>query len=430
MSRAQSEAMKAQRSEQDQTVAGDASGRLGAAADTDCIVVGGGPAGLVCGLVLARLGVRVTVVEKHDDFLRDFRGDTIHPSTQDLLAELGLLDEFLTLPHADMPRVRLRWNDEEFVLADFSRLPTRRRAISFMPQWEFLDLIARAGEREPTLTLLRSTEAIDVLRAGEQIVGVRTRSSAGEETLRARLVIAADGRDSTVRDAAGLHPRRLATAMDVLWFRVPKADAESLPFGQAGAGLLIAIDRGEYFQVANAITAGTWVPSEGAVAALRGRVSRTSPQLRERMERVGLEDVRLLRVRLERLRAWYAPGMLCIGDAAHAMSPAGGVGINLAIQDAVAAARILGPGLRTGTPTVAQLRRVQRRRAWPATVIQWIQLQIQPVLLADRPDSRPPLPLRLVARFPAFAHVPGRIVGMGLRPEHVDMEARRRARRQ
>lgn len=421
----QSEAMKAQWNEQDQTVTGDDSRRLGAA-DADCIVAGGGPAGLVCGLVLARLGVRVTVVEKHDDFLRDFRGDTIHPSTQDLLAELGLLDEFLTLPHEDMPRVTLRWNEEEFVLADFSRLPTRRRVISFMPQWEFLDLIARAALREPTFTLLRSTEVIDVVRAGERIVGVRTRSSTGEETLQARLVIAADGRDSTVRDAAGLHPRRLATAMDVLWFRVPKASGESLPFVQAGAGLLLAIDRGEYFQVANAIPAGTWVPSAAALTALRARVARIAPQLSGRMEHVGLDDVRLLRVRLERLRRWHAPGLLCIGDAAHAMSPAGGVGINLAIQDAVAAARILGPNLRAGTPTARQLRRVQRRRAWPATLIQWVQLRIQAVLLADRPASRPPLPLRLVARFPALAHVPGRIIGVGPRPEHVGAGARRR----
>lgn len=421
----QSEAMKAQWNEQDQTVTGDDSRRLGAA-DADCIVAGGGPAGLVCGLVLARLGVRVTVVEKHDDFLRDFRGDTIHPSTQDLLAELGLLDEFLTLPHEDMPRVTLRWNEEEFVLADFSRLPTRRRVISFMPQWEFLDLIARAALREPTFTLLRSTEVIDVVRAGERIVGVRTRSSTGEETLQARLVIAADGRDSTVRDAAGLHPRRLATAMDVLWFRVPKASGESLPFVQAGAGLLLAIDRGEYFQVANAIPAGTWVPSAAALSALRARVARIAPQLSGRMEHVGLDDVRLLRVRLERLRRWHAPGLLCIGDAAHAMSPAGGVGINLAIQDAVAAARILGPNLRAGTPTARQLRRVQRRRAWPATLIQWVQLRIQAVLLADRPASRPPLPLRLVARFPALAHVPGRIIGVGPRPEHVGAGARRR----
>ncbi|MCM1012615.1 MULTISPECIES: FAD-dependent oxidoreductase [unclassified Brevibacterium] len=385
----------------------------------DCVVVGGGPAGLICGLMLARAGVETLVIEKHSDFLRDFRGDTIHPATQDLLAELGLLEDFLVLPHADMAQVTLRWNSDQLVLADFSHLPTSRRVISFMPQWEFLDLIARAGVREDGFTLLRSTEVTGVVTEAGQVVGVRTRSGDGDGEVRARLVIGADGRDSTVRRAVGLVPRTLANAMDVLWFRLPKVAAETLPFAQAGAGFVIAIDRGDGFQVAHAIPAGTWDASPEALIALRRRIARIAPELRARMESVGLDDLRLLRVRLERLPQWSARGVLCIGDAAHAMSPAGGVGINLAIQDAVAAARELGPVLRERTPSTRELRAIQRRRAWPAAAIQWIQQRIQPMLLADDPHSRPPLPLRLIDRFPVLARVPGHIIGMGLRPEHI-----------
>ncbi|WP_251050654.1 MULTISPECIES: FAD-dependent oxidoreductase [unclassified Microbacterium] len=386
--------------------------------ETDCVIVGGGPAGLMLGLLLARQGLDVTVVEKHVDFLRDFRGDTIHPSTQELLRELGLLDEFLARPHADMSRVTLSWHGTELTLADFSRLPTARKVMTFMPQWDFLDLLAEAAHRHDGFHLWRSTRVDAVIREEGRIVGITGPGPHGEIEIRARLVVDASGRDSEVRAAAGLVPTGVAAAMDVLWFRLPKRDGDTYPFVQAGAGMIITIDRTEFFQVAHVIPAGSWTGSVEDVRKMIDRLGRISPRLGQAARHLTPADVHVLRVRLERLRRWHVDGLLCIGDSAHAMSPAGGVGINLAIQDAVAAARILGPVLQKGIPDAADLRRVQRRRAWPVLVTQAVQRVMQrPLLVTTEPGSPLPVPLRMLRDHPALTRITGRFVGLGARPE-------------
>lgn len=387
---------------------------------TDCVIVGGGPAGMMTALLLLRQGLNVIVIEKHADFLRDFRGDTIHPSTQELLGELGLLAEFLARPHTDVERVNLSWYGTELLLADFTHLPTLRKTLTFMPQWDFLDLLAAECSKHAGFRLLRSTRIDGLTREGDRIVGVTGASPDGELGIHARLVVDASGRDSVVRAAAGLIPVGVAAAMDVLWFRLSKRPAERYPFIQAGAGMIITIDRGEYFQIAHVIPAGSWSGSPDDFAQMKKRIALVSPHMQGAVASLTAADVQLLTVRLERLREWSADGFICIGDAAHAMSPAGGVGINLAIQDAVACARILGPVLQSGTPRPADLRRVQRRRSWPARITQLVQHRLQGALLSTRaPDAALPLPLRLLRDHPAATRLTGRFVGLGARPEHV-----------
>ena len=376
------------------------------------------------GLLLARSGTEVVVIERHADFLRDFRGDTIHPSTQELLRQVGLLDELIRRPHSDMPRVQLSWHGEAVTLADFSQLPTHRKVMTFMPQWDFLNMIAEAALQYPNFQLRPSTEVESVMRdETDRVQGVVCTGADGTFEVTGRLVVDASGRDSKVRDDAGLRPMGVAAAMDVLWFRLPKVPGKGYAFMQAGSGMLITIDREEFLQIAYVIPAGTWAGTDDSLARIRRRLGSVAPDIAESIERERLtaNDVHLLKVRLERLRKWHVDGLLCIGDSAHAMSPTGGVGINLAIQDAVATARLLTPILQRGRPTNRELHRVQRRRTWPVVLTQRIQRMAQkPLLAVTAPGTAMPIALRILRRFPRLTHITGRFVGLGARPEGIE----------
>ncbi|MFD6418213.1 FAD-dependent oxidoreductase [Streptomyces sp. NPDC060194] len=393
---------------------------------TTCVVVGGGPAGMMAGLLLARQGVEVVVVEKHGDFLRDFRGDTVHPSTLRVIEELGWIDEFLRLPHSRVSTITVETPAGRTDFADFSKIGGKYPYIAFMPQWDVLDFLASKGAAYPNFRLVQKAEAVELVREGGRATGVRARTPEGDLELRANLVIAADGRHSTMRASAGLRPAASKAPMDVLWFRLSRSPGEDLTFLHTGEGfVLITIDRGDYWQMAYVIPQGAYehVRGEG-VERLRADVAAVDTALGERLTREirDWDDVKLLSVRVDRLRTWYRPGLLCIGDAAHAMSPAGGVGINLAVQDAVAAARMLGPALKAGrVPTADELRRVQRRRELPVRAVQLAQIH----MLADLyPKDRGstverPFAARVVRRFPFLNGWTARFIGVGVRPERV-----------
>ncbi|MBV8149782.1 MAG: FAD-dependent oxidoreductase, partial [Candidatus Eremiobacteraeota bacterium] len=344
-------------------------------------VVGGGPAGMMLTLLLARAGVDVVLLEKHADFLRDFRGDTIHPSTLDLMEELGFLDEFLALPHQEVTSLSGNLGDETIRVADFTHLPTRCKFLAFMPQWDFLDFLARKAKRYPTFQLRMQACAERLLWDGERVAGVRATTADGSLDVRAALTVAADGRDSVLREEAGLEPTEIGAPMDVLWLRLTKrSDDPHDTFGYVRYGRILAlIDRGQYWQAAYVIPKGAFerVREEG-IESFRASIARTVPFLADRVSELRSWDaIKLLTVRVNRLRTWYRPGFLCIGDAAHAMSPIGGVGINLAIQDAVAAANRLAPKLKHGVVRLQDLRAVQRRRRLAAAATQALQVLIQ-----------------------------------------------------
>jgi len=393
-----------------------------------CCIAGGGPAGMMLAYLLARAGVDTVVLEKHADFLRDFRGDTVHPSTLTILDELGLLREFLRRPHQKLTRLVGDIGGRRLTIADFSRLKTKCRYVAFMPQWDFLDFLAEKCRAFPHFHLQMQTEVTGLLEEGEKIVGVRARTDRGPVEVRAQLTVGCDGRHSVVRECAGLKVRNLGAPIDVLWFRVGR---EQGAFDQTfthvdGGHFLITLDRGDYWQCAYVIPKGG---SEGVrkrgLEAFRREVVEAAPALREHIGDVkSWDDVKLLAVAVDRLERWARPGLLCIGDAAHAMSPVGGVGINLAIQDAVATANLLAGKLGRQEVTEGDLEAVRRRRLFPTRVTQAIQIQVQnrilvPVLGGRRRRIKPPLLLRILGSSPWLQRIPARIFGVGVRPEHV-----------
>jgi 2-polyprenyl-6-methoxyphenol hydroxylase-like FAD-dependent oxidoreductase len=392
-----------------------------------CCVAGGGPAGMMLGFLLARAGVDVVVLEKHADFLRDFRGDTIHPSTLELMHELGLLDDFLKLPHQKIDHMTAQVGDERVRMIDLTHVPTRCKYLALMPQWDFLDFLAARGKRYKSFDLRMCAEARALIEEGGRVVGVRARTPEGELTIYADLVVGADGRHSTIREEAGLVAEDFGAPMDVLWFRLPRGEAdETETFGHIEAGvMMIMLNRGDYWQCAFVIPKGgiDRVKAEG-LEAFRNRVLMMSPFLADRVADLKTwDDIKLLTVTVDRLRQWWRPGLICIGDAAHAMSPIGGVGINLAIQDAVAAANRLAAPLKAGTVGDGDLRAIQARRSFPVRFTQGLQLIIQNQVvrraLSGTQRPKPPLLLKLFDLIPLLRRIPGRLLGVGVRPEHI-----------
>ena len=399
--------------------------------NTQCCIVGGGPAGMMLGFLLARAGVKAVVLEKHGDFLRDFRGDTVHPSTLNVMDELGLLDDFLKLPHQKVSRFGAQFGEERVQVADFSHLPVRAPYIAMMPQWDFLDFLASAGKRYPAFTLLMNAEAGGLIEEGGKVVGVRATVEGQPQEIRADLVVGADGRHSTVRESAGFKVNVLGAPMDVLWFRMthkPSDTAETMGRFDTGS-ILVMLDRGDYWQCAFVIAKGSAEKMKAAgIEPFRTRLAQLMPFLADRVhELASVDDLKLLTVGVERLEKWWRPGVLCIGDAAHTMSPIGGVGVNIAVQDAVATSNMLTAPLKEGRLTDADLEAVQKYRMWPVKATQAIQVFLQnrmiaPTLAGTRP-LRPPWPVRMLNRFALLRRLPARVLGLGVQPEHVKTKA-------
>jgi 2-polyprenyl-6-methoxyphenol hydroxylase-like FAD-dependent oxidoreductase len=400
---------------------------------TSCAIAGGGPAGMMLGFLLARAGIDVVVLEKHADFLRDFRGDTIHPSTLEIMYELGILDDFLKRPHQEVRTLAGQIGDERVALADFSHLPTHCRFIALMPQWDFLDFLAEQARAYPSFHLMMRARVTDLVMEHGRVLGLHAETPEGPLEIRADLVVGADGRHSDVRMRAGLKVEDFGAPMDVIWFRLSKhaADGQQL-LGRIQAGVVfVTLDRGDYWQCAYVIPKGGFeqLRSRG-LAAFRAAIAGLNPEFADRLQEIASwDDLKLLTVTVDRLKRWSRPGLLCIGDAAHAMSPVGGVGINLAIQDAVAATNLLWQPLSQGRVPAAQLASVQARREWPTKMMQAVQLFIQKrvisnvLSLTERP--KPPFAVTLFNRFPFLRRFPARLIGLGFRPEHVRSPERR-----
>jgi 2-polyprenyl-6-methoxyphenol hydroxylase-like FAD-dependent oxidoreductase len=399
---------------------------------TRCCIVGGGPAGMMLGYLLGRAGVDVVVLEKHADFFRDFRGDTVHPSTLQVMDELGLIDGFLKLPHQRLQKMDGLFAGTPVRIADLSRLPVKYNFIAFMPQWDFLNFLREAGRRFASLKVMMSAEAVDLIRQDGRIAGVRAKTPEGMVDIAADLTVACDGRHSTVRERAGLHVEEIGAPMDVLWFRAGKAPGETEKiFARVDPGkMMVTFDRGDYWQCA-------YVIPKGGFDALKARglqgvlddIVRMAPVLKSGIADVkSWDDMKLLTVAINRLDKWAQPGLLCIGDAAHAMSPMGGVGVNLAVQDAVATANLLAAKLAQGAPTEAELDAVQARREFPVRMTQRMQVVGQDNIVAmalkqGTKALRAPLPLRIITAVPWLQGITARFLGLGVRPEHVHSPA-------
>ncbi|MFB6449182.1 FAD-dependent oxidoreductase [Bradyrhizobium tunisiense] len=397
-----------------------------------CCIVGGGPAGMMLGYLLGRAGIEVVVLEKHADFFRDFRGDTVHPSTLQVMDELGLIDGFLKLPHQRLQKMDGLFGGTPVRIADLSRLHTRYPFIAFMPQWDFLNFLREAGRRFASLEVMMCTEAVDLIRRGEAIAGVRAKTPDGLIDIEADLTIACDGRHSTVRERAGLAVEEIGAPMDVLWFRAGrKPDETENVFARVEPGkMMITFDRGDYWQCAYVIAKGQFdaVKARG-LSALLDDVVRMAPILKSGIAEVkSFDDVKLLTVAINRLARWTRPGLLCIGDAAHAMSPIGGVGVNLAVQDAVATANLLADKMQHGCPSETDLDAIRRRREFPVKVTQRMQVIVQNNIISgalqsgDRP-LKVPLIVRLITALPWLQGIPARLLALGVRPEHVHSKA-------
>ncbi|MGB3660684.1 MAG: FAD-dependent oxidoreductase [Pseudolabrys sp.] len=392
---------------------------------TTCCIAGGGPAGMMLGFLLARAGVSVIVIEKHADFLRDFRGDTVHPSTLEMMYELGLLDEFLKLPHSVVKQISLQIGKDRVIVGHFEHLPVHCKFIALMPQWDFLNFIADRGRRYQTFDLRMQTEAIDLIEENGRIDGVRAKSPEGELEIRAELIVGCDSRHSTIRTKAGLKSDDYGAPMDVMWFRLshrPGDSEETVGHIESGR-MMVMLNRNDYWQCAYVIPKGTAEEVRSAgLDKFRQVIADMSPFVRDRLGEIeSWDQVKLLTVAVDRLRRWFRPGLLCIGDAAHAMSPIGGVGINLAVQDAVAAANILAQPLRHGTMTIETLESVQRRREFPTRFTQRLQLVLQnniigPALEGRRPEA--PFFMKML-QWPLLRRIPGRLLALGIRPEHI-----------
>ena len=391
-----------------------------------CCIVGGGPAGMMLGYLLARAGVDVLVLEKHGDFLRDFRGDTIHPSTLDLLYELGLLEKFLQRPHDEVRHLTGWIGDSHLRIGDFTHLPTHCKFVAFMPQWDFLNFFAGEAKRYPTFRLLMNTEATELLVEDGLVTGVRAKSMEGPLAIRAGLTVAADGRNSVIRKSAGLEIIDLGAPMDVLWMQLSRLESDApMTFGRVDAGkILVMLNRGTYWQCALVIPKGAYdkLRAQG-LPVFQQQLAQLAPFLRDRVQTLAdWDQIKLLTVKVDRLKRWWRPGLLCIGDSAHAMSPIGGVGINLAIQDAVAAGNLLFKPLQTRAPDDRELASVQTRREFPTRVTQRMQIFAQDNVISRVLASshiQAPWLLKLVDRWPFLQRIPARLVGMGFRPEHI-----------
>ena len=392
-----------------------------------CAIAGAGPAGLMLGLLLARAGVDVVVVEKHGDFLRDFRGDTIHPSTLEVMRELGLIEEFLKLPHTRAPKLSAEMGGRTVTIADFSRLPVGNRFIAFMPQWDFLSFLAGQAKLYPNFRLVMQARVDGLLEEEGRVAGLVAETPDGPLSIRSKLLIGADGRNSVVREKAGLEVESFGAPSEVVWMRLSKQSGDPQEaMGHAGPRQgFVLIDRGDYWQCGYVIRRSTFAEIRGkGIEAFRQMVIEVSPLPADRVQEIrSFDDTSLLTVRIDRLKQWWRPGLICIGDAAHAMSPIGGVGVNLAIQDAVAAANILSRPLREGRLSDADLAAVEKRRGFPTRATQKLQLMMRSSRRADQVDERkrqgPPAFVRGIARWPLLAHLAGRLIGLGFRMEHV-----------